>query len=852
MPTQNKLFAVWLLLAGLLIGGLVLTSHPAMSQSTGGVINSTLETAFGRWMREKDGEGRFRYGDLETAVAFDSFLLQPKGAGDAWVESIWWRDTQGNVTLLVKATIYNCTTTTRAQQEYNRIIAENQSVGSVDFHGFTNTMYYLPPSLNNSLVWIHTNLVFDVHYTQNLPPILMDVLNYKIPLQEYIYEEAVKNGLIPEQGGGAAVAPANPPAQAPRPATTDSDQDGYPDHQDACRTRAAPNSGDGCPPFGLQITCGPEAPAADEIIACLVEAIGAADNDTVDYTWQIDGVTLCQGLACQWQARQGGHSGIVNGMAKPSGKQASRAVSVTVGGWKAKVVDDPTAGFVITNLGCSNEISSDEVMECAAGFKRGSPEIQELVVVWLVDGQTVSTSTRSDDGDFYNLAQPAPGVHTIEVQVSDPRSGKARLLTTTARIFPGKNAAIPPATGAAASAGALTGVAVWMWAQWWASKQTGRTVKGSPVSKLPDGPRVHHTYTGDQAKELLKALNIYDDLNKLDASDLRDPDYLARREELLDTRFDKRKVKGIHYETRKNPATGREEIIPESLVVLVEEPETGPSSPAAVKKKPAKKAPTGGAQATPPAKPADSQPPAKKTPPAVDKREQELRKLWQDRQKELKEKTKEREKLRDQARKAADETAKAKARLHAEVDSRKNRGIVDAVAFILSGLIETGMFATGAPPQASIPVKFVINLAKHLVKEEYSTTKSTRMEHVTKTTGIKDTLETVYPILSKLPSGLVKDIAQWTLEKIEIVKESSKSDLFLLGQAIKLYNAYRDNANQTVKVDALMAQKNGFFKEQLKIETQFKTAEIESKAARVKVQRAWEALDEHLKKKGKR
>jgi hypothetical protein len=438
------------------------------------------------------------------------------------------------------------------------------------------------------------------------------------------------------------------------------------------------------------------------------------------------------------------------------------------------------------------------------------------------------------------------------VQVSDPRSGKARVLTTTARIFPGKNAAIPPATGAAASAGALAGVAAWMWAQWWAARQTGRTVKGSPVSKLPDGPRVHHTYTGDQAKELLKALKIYDDLNKLDASDLRDPGYLARREELLDTRFDKRKVKGIHYETRKNPATGREEIIPESLVVLVEEPETGPSSPSPVKKKPAKKAPTVKPQATPPTKPAGSQPPAKKTPPVVDKREQELRKLWQDRQKELKEKTKEREKLRDQARKAADQAAKAKARLEAEVSSRLKRGSVDVGAFVLTSLIELGMFATGAPPQASIPVKFVMNVAKHLLKENYATTKSTAVEHVTKTTGIKDTIETVYPLLSKLPSGPVKDITQLVLEKINILKASSKSDLFLVGQVIKLYNAYRDNAQQTVKVEALMRERNGLFKEQLKVETRYKTAEIESKAARVKVQRAWEALDEHLKKKGKR
>jgi len=369
--------------------------------------------------------------------------------------------------------------------------------------------------------------------------------------------------------------PAQQTGQQPNPAEGDQDNDGINDAIDLCKQQYAPENPDGCPTFSVQLGCGPDYPAVDEEVVCQAQAQGIPDGTTADYQWWVDGVYQDNQNPFAWTATAGPHQiSVMASIASPP-KTATGSWSVSVGGAAPPpVVDDTSAGFAINFLSCggTDDITSDDTLACTVGFERLDPDIEELTVVWLVDGMKVLTQTRRDDISQYSLDKPAPGVHDVQVQVTDPRTGKTRVMSTTAIVMPGKNAMVPPGSAAGAAVVTTGAVGLWLWGQWFLARRRGWATLDTPVGKLPAGAGKLIIHSGKDAEKILDDLKMLNELKKLLKDYKRGPGWLAKRDEILDTFYDStRRVRGINFTTRIDEKTGDEVINEDSIVIVVDE-----------------------------------------------------------------------------------------------------------------------------------------------------------------------------------------------------------------------------------------------------------------------------------------
>ena len=827
------------LLTMVVILGLAADRRAAAQTTTDATISITLESAMRRWMSEYQAGGRY-YRDLETSVIVDTTPLG--GMGTATTQRLWWHTQDGSTLPIVSETIYNWATVARAQQGYKQLLIDKGATPGSSFHGFASSTYYESGADLASRVWISGNLVFAVQEEHSVGTLGELLLTQGPPLEDYLYQEAVKNKLMLANGGQPAAggqAPVQPPA-----AVLDTDQDGFPDSRDRCKTQPAPESADGCPDYSATIRCGPEEPEEGETIACTAEASGSPDGDTVEFEWEVDGKPQGTGVASQWKAGKSSHTVTVWAKGRPSGKQSTSTITILVRGAITKPVDDPSSNIVITNLGCSNDISSDESMDCLVGFKRLDSKIKELVVIWHVDGKRASTSTRMDDGDTYSLSQPAPGVHTIMVFVGDPNNaGRGRVMTTTARIIPGENARFPPGPAAGAAAGTLMGIGGWLWAQWWFAKQ-GSGPASPAIRKLPTGPRVDRSYSGSDAKTILEQLGIYNGLKRLDASDFTDPEFRARLEELLDTHFGKRKVKGIHY---KVGADGEIDI--NSIEIVVEEPEDArhPRSMRA----PTRAKPPAPKKPKPPVttKPPVTQPPKTKPPvkiPPVDPKEVDLRQKWKDSQKNFRAEQKELGRIRNARNAAADEYNKSKARVGAEISTQSGKGAYDAAVNLVHTFLSLGA-AGRLGPGWSLVLNPVINLLRQAGRDYIWGDQTSLGDHVWKATGL-EAWQKAFTSLSRVPSGSIVDALKCAADVWEAGKKT-KGALTGWGVVSRWANFYAEHWGRSKPLSAALDTMRRDQDVHVKLDDLLGAAKANRNSAKRHVQYAWDAYQEHLRQK---
>jgi hypothetical protein len=854
MPGYCKITVFITLLLILAIG-----AHPALSQSFDRLVKDTLDHAVRLYLTEAESEGILLYSKFKPSSRWSALTLDPSNACsgptlEVWGDDPWGNDPQGsgNQAILFRASIYTCPDIAKAQALYEFWVSGHDSRGSIDFHGLTNRVIYHVEQIDSitwaeltGLLWIDGNLVFAAE------PMTAFILEFddiarsagSTSLAEYIYLEAEKNNLT------VAAENQQPPAiESPK---QDQDQDGFLDGNDRCKAQAAPQSSDGCPPFEVQAQCGPAEPQAGDTVSCLAQAYGVPDGDSVDYQWDLNRVADCIDSACAWQAQPGTQQVSVTAVAKPSGKTASTSLNISVGAGTTQVQDDPLAGFTITYLGCSNEISSDEVMECAVGFQRQSKEIKHLVVVWRVDGSPAATETHTDDGSFYNLAQPAPGVHTIEVQVTDPKTGRSRVMSTSARIFPGQNASIPPGAGAVAGAGTATLIGTWLWSQWWLAKRTGKAASGSPISKQPSGPTRDEIYTGDEAREKLESLNIWGDLTRLNHQDMMDSRYRARRDELLDMRYDQRRVKSIAYKTKN--VNGKEVIDVDTIVIILEEPEQAP--PPAPAPPPEESAPPPQEPQVPePArdKTPDKPPPQKTKPPIkqpVDPKEEKMRqevKKWAE---EAKKHNQEMDGLKKSHEIVAEKVRLLGAKFDIENKTQCTDGIIEAMDTILMLAKDAATLGQGDEIEEFIYKKFqqevfeayqkdfIKNLIKTTLAKSHAADQSLEPEEMVSL--LKDPLG-----VKTVPGGAMKETIIQGIKRIPLVGKIIGKGYDYFEQT---YSATREYRQHSENLSMLLKQKKGFFERQLALETSIHDHKVELDWAQKKRKEAQEALASYLK-----
>ena len=231
-----------------------------------------------------------------------------------------------------------------------------------------------------------------------------------------------------------------------------------------------------------QIGIIPNPPVVGKETTFTVDVSGYSAGEALTYSWFLDKVPLCQAQSCSWQAVSGHHSISVIVESKTTKRQADHALGFDVVVSSEKPIDNKDAGFVIDYLGCSDNITSDETLTCTAGFSRQKEGISKLTAIWLIDGYTVSTESHTDNGSVFSMDKPAPGTHTLQLQLVDPNTGMARVKETYVTVVEGSNATLPPGSQVGAAVGTLSGIGVWIWYEWYRARRATRPVRKETVA----------------------------------------------------------------------------------------------------------------------------------------------------------------------------------------------------------------------------------------------------------------------------------------------------------------------------------------------------------------------------------
>jgi hypothetical protein len=726
-----------------------------------------------------------------------------------------------------------------------------------------------PPSASYQYqVWTNGNYLFYIALyapwrksgdTLPLGDVLVPSFRFATLLADEVYDTSKQLGLFNAQPN------TNPPVSQPRSAPIDTDKDGIPDSIDKCKSVSYPSSKDGCPPFKIDLRCGPDTPREGDSVVCTVQPTGTPDGEKNIYNWFVDGkIFKGNENIFEWNAASGPHTIEVLVKTAVSGKSASGFLNISVSGHSAAVVDNPNAGFFINYLACNEEVTSDDVLDCAVGFERDNPTVTgTLVVTWLVDGTIASKQSHADDVSSISIEKPAPGIHDIEVHVTDPRTSYSRVIQTTGRVSLGQNAMVPPDTQAAVALATLSGLGVWLWGQWWLSRSSGKVKPKSPIDILPSESLTERIYDGNDAKKILTDLKILDDLKKLDCNDWRNPSYRAKRDELMDTKFEKnRRVRSISYKL-KPEKEGKQVIDEDSIVIIVEEPDYKPP----LDSTPPKTVDQTDKLKQEPDKPKEEpkQEPKKK-PPLIDKKEQELRENWRNKQKEFLihqrglDATRTIKNAVDNLREKIDLALKAKIKIKAA------NGIIDVADWTFWNMVDVGMYSTGVqlPPSLRIGVSYSTDFIKNVLKlgfrqanePGYKASMGDAVELTFKPTGLVDLYKMFYGALTKdfskmrAPGGMLKPLLNTALKKFG--EENAKRASLVYGAVQKAFNAYQENSELTRTVQGVMKQRGQVIDFQNKLDSQIREERDLRVSAKKGVQSAWQDLQNYLARKAQK
>ncbi|MBN1814243.1 MAG: hypothetical protein JXA14_20560 [Anaerolineae bacterium] len=218
----------------------------------------------------------------------------------------------------------------------------------------------------------------------------------------------------------------------------------------------------------LVVTIGmmPDPPLEGKGILLSAHVEGQFPKEKLHYNWFLDGNLVCEAESCPLDPLEGSRT-VQLDVYGEGDRIATDIRSFTVAPDADAVADaGNAAGFVITDLTCSDGITSDETLVCTAQFERVQGGIGSLNVIWVIDGATAASASADGNSASWSLDQPAPGEHDVEVQVIDPATDMARVLGTSVEVRAGQNAMIPPIMQIGAAGGTLATVGGWLWWEW--------------------------------------------------------------------------------------------------------------------------------------------------------------------------------------------------------------------------------------------------------------------------------------------------------------------------------------------------------------------------------------------------
>jgi hypothetical protein len=210
----------------------------------------------------------------------------------------------------------------------------------------------------------------------------------------------------------------------------------------------------------------PDPPVKDKSFTFTAVLEGQKQDEVISYTWALDGQPFCEDASCTVsEGLEGSHALYLEVHGQDDRWDSAFREFVLVTGDEVEDAGE-AAGFSILSLHCTDDIISSEVLSCDATFQRENPDIDDLNVIWLIDGAMIASDQTRGNSSSFDLPNPAPGRHAIIVRVIDPLSGLARVQSTTSNVSLGMVGEIPPWAQLGAAGGTLGLVGVWLWAEW--------------------------------------------------------------------------------------------------------------------------------------------------------------------------------------------------------------------------------------------------------------------------------------------------------------------------------------------------------------------------------------------------
>jgi len=222
--------------------------------------------------------------------------------------------------------------------------------------------------------------------------------------------------------------------------------------------------------FSASIGIYPDPPVPGKVAVFRAQVSGEAADEALSYTWYVDGEMVGSDETAQWSATVGEHEvslKVQSTLAEERGAIASSGF--VVASPLATENADPAAdaGWSMGTLACSEGITSDDTLTCTATWSRDQDsDLGALAVQWYIDGVLASWGNSVGQSASFSLDQPAPGSHTIQVQLTDSASDALAARSVTVDITRGANTGVPVTARATAALGSSATIGGWLWLEW--------------------------------------------------------------------------------------------------------------------------------------------------------------------------------------------------------------------------------------------------------------------------------------------------------------------------------------------------------------------------------------------------
>jgi len=219
----------------------------------------------------------------------------------------------------------------------------------------------------------------------------------------------------------------------------------------------------------------PDPPVPGKVVVFQSQVSGQAQGEALSYAWYLDGEPLGTGETAQWTATLGEHAVSVevrSAAAEDRIAIASAGFLVALSPATEDVDPGADAGWRMGALACTDDVTSDDRLACTASWTRDwESDLGALSVQWYLDGVLATWENSVGQSASFSLDQPAPGSHTIQVQLVDPASDAQASRSVTVNVAPGMNATIPVTARATAALGSSATLAGWLWLEWRRARQ---------------------------------------------------------------------------------------------------------------------------------------------------------------------------------------------------------------------------------------------------------------------------------------------------------------------------------------------------------------------------------------------